>query len=116
MDRYVLLAYVNCMAMDFVILSEKCALSKKLGHTYGDQLLERGFNLIALDNPMSYCVIDLLNALQVTEVPTMRVSGKMLSGREAFEWARTEFGGRLDSAPGGLQIQELRALQPLRCS
>ena len=67
--------------------------------------LKRGFSLIALDN-----------ALQVTEVPTMRVSGKLLSGRDAFEWARTEFGGQLDSAPGGLLMQELRALQPLCCS
>ena len=88
-------------------VSVKCALPT---------LQTRGFRIIALDQPMSSCVRDLLWALQVTSLPAIQHDGVLRCGNDAVLWLACELPGDCDMASVntlGTTISELETLHLL---
>ena len=75
------------MESGWVIVSALCPSFNAFKHIL-PILQSNGFYVVALEEPLTNCVRDLLFVLQVTSLPAVRDCGALYCGRDAFAWAR----------------------------
>jgi hypothetical protein len=73
----------------FVVVSAACPSCKRFFKVL-PALHERGYRIIALDDKLTYCIRDLLCALQVTSLPAVvDDTRKVHCGQDAFVWGNS---------------------------
>ena len=75
------------MGHKFVIVSASCPSIEAYNHIL-HPLQVMGFRIIALDEPLTYCVTELLSVWQVTSLPAIRDDNGLFCGRQALMWAQ----------------------------
>jgi hypothetical protein len=99
------------MESGWVIVSALCPSFKAFKHIL-PILQSNGFYIVALEEPLTNCVRDLLFVLQVTSLPAVRDSAALYCGRDAFAWAR-EHGHEFNNDPNadeGTSVNQLLTL------
>lgn len=98
-------------AFNYVIVSALCPFCISFIDTYKEHLQTANIHIILIDN-LSYCVLDLLRALQVDIVPALHFEEESLKATDAFDWAARVFSGVCASCDltGGTSIESLSRL------
>ena len=76
------------MGHKFVIVSASCPSLQAYNHIFHPLQEIMGFRIIALDEPLTYCVTELLSVWQVTSLPAIRDDNGLFCGRQALMWAQ----------------------------
>lgn len=92
---------------NYIVVSESCESSAMLFGKVLQELQNEGFCMIALDEPLTPCITELLGALQVTSLPAVCEEGVLHCGKECLEWARGR-GFDVSDCAEGTTLNDLR--------